>query len=83
MAEIENHALRLLQDIRNAIGAVESRIDLLDKKVDRNHEELKQRIENLRHAAFGESVLGRYAAAEVEERLSVIEGRLSALEQRR
>jgi hypothetical protein len=83
MAEIENHALRLLQDIRNAIGAVESRIDLLDKKVDRNHEELKQRIENLRQAAFGESVLGRYAAAEVEERLSVIEGRLSALEQRR
>ena len=83
MAEIENHALRLLQDIRNAIGAVESRIDLLDKKVNRNHEELKQRIENLRQAAFGESVLGRYAAAEVEERLSVIEGRLSALEQRR
>ena len=83
MAEIENHALRLLQDIRNAIGAVENRIDLLDKKVDRNHEELKQRIENLRQAAFGESVLGRYAAAEVEERLSVIEGRLSALEQRR
>lgn len=83
MAEIENHALRLLQDIRNAIGAVESRIDLLDKKVNRNHEELKQRIENLRQAAFGESVLGRYAAAEVEERLSVIECRLSALEQRR
>jgi hypothetical protein len=31
----------------------------------------------------GESVLGRYAAAEVEERLSAIEKRLAALEQQR
>jgi hypothetical protein len=52
-------------------------------KTDRNHEEVKQRIENLRQAAFGESVLGRYAAAEVEDRLAAIERRLSALEQRR
>ena len=74
MAAPENHTLRLLQEIRGAVGA-------LDSKVDRNHEELKERIESLRQAAFGESVLGRYAAAEVEERLSAIESRLSALEQ--
>jgi chaperonin cofactor prefoldin len=81
MAAPENHTLRLLQDIRGAIGTLDSRVDSLDKKVDRNHEDLKERIENLRQAAFGESVLGRYAAAEVEERLSAIESRLSALEQ--
>jgi hypothetical protein len=81
MAAPENHTLRLLQEIRGAIGVIDDRVDALDKKVDRNHEELKERIESLRQAAFGESVLGRYAAAEVEERLSAIESRLSALEQ--
>jgi hypothetical protein len=83
MAEPESHILRLLREIRGAIGTVDTRVDSFDKKVDRNHEELKQRIENLRQAAFGESVSGRYAAAEVEERLSAIESRLSALEQHR
>src|SRR5258708_15183970 len=48
MAEPENHILRLLREIRGAIGTVDTRVDSLDKKVDRNHEELKQRIENLR-----------------------------------
>lgn len=65
------------------IDLLDNKIDLLDRKGDRNHEELKQRIERLRKAAFGESVLGQYTVAEVEERLDAIEGRLSALEQRR
>ncbi|HWN51114.1 MAG TPA: hypothetical protein VNO18_15060 [Xanthobacteraceae bacterium] len=75
MAAPENHTLRLLQEIRGAVGA-------LDSKVDRNHEELKERIESLRQAAFGESVLGRYATAEFEERISSLEQRISALERR-
>jgi hypothetical protein len=37
----------------------------------------------VRQAAIGESVLGRYAAAEVEERLERIDKRLAALEKRR
>jgi hypothetical protein len=78
MAAPENHTLRLLQEIRGAIGTLDNRVGSLDKKMDRNHEELKERIESLRQAAFGESVLGRYAAAEVEEK-----SRLSALEQHR
>ena len=82
MAEPENHTPRLLREIRGAIGtldtkvdSLDTRIDSLDKKADRNHEELKRRL--------GESVLGRYAAGEVEERFSAIESRLSALEQQR
>ena len=71
------------QEVRKKIDLLDNKIDLLDQKVDRNHEELKQRIERLRKAAFGESVLGQYTVAEVEERLDAIEGRLSALEQRR
>jgi hypothetical protein len=76
MAEPDNHTHRLLREIRGAVSA-------LDLKVDKNHAELTERIENLRQAAFGESVLGRYAAAEVEDRLAAIEKRLSVLEKRK
>jgi polyhydroxyalkanoate synthesis regulator phasin len=40
-------------------------------------------MDSLRQAAFGESVLGRYAAAEVEERLETLEKRVTALEETR
>jgi hypothetical protein len=87
MAEPVNHTLHVLREFREEfrefVAKTDKSFDTLDKKVDRNHAELKERVENLRQAAFGESVLGRYAAAEVEERLSAIESRLSTLEQRR
>jgi hypothetical protein len=71
MAEPVNHTLHVLREFREEFREfaekTDKRFDTLEKKVDRNHEELKQRIENLRQAAFGESFLGRYAAAEVEE----------------
>jgi hypothetical protein len=80
-----NHTLHVLREFREEfrefVAKTDKSFDTLEKKVDRNHDDLKERIENLRQAAFGESVLGRYAAAEVEERLSAIESRLSALEQ--
>lgn len=86
MAEPENHTLHLLREIRAAIAGLESRVegkhDSLEAKMDRNHEELKKRMDSLRQAINGESVLGRYAAAEVEDRLAAIEHRLTALEQR-
>jgi hypothetical protein len=59
MAEPENQTLRVLRDIRNAIKAMDGRIKALDLKVDRNHVDLGTRIDNIRQAAFGESVLGR------------------------
>jgi hypothetical protein len=75
MAEPENHTLRLLREIRVAIGA-------LDNKIDRNQEELQKRIDSIRQAMLGESVLGRYATAEFDERLSALEQRVAALEGR-
>ena len=67
MAEPENHTLRLLQEIRGAISALDGKLDSktasLDHKIDRNHEELQKRIDSLRQAMLGESVLGRYATA--------------------
>ena len=58
-------------------------MESMNNKMDRNHDDLAQRIESLRKAAFGESVLGRYAAAEVEERLDALERRVATLEQDR
>ena len=75
MADPEDHTLRLLREIRAAIGA-------MDNKIDRNQEELQKRIDSLRQAMLGESVLGRYATAEFDERLSTLERRVSALEGR-
>jgi chaperonin cofactor prefoldin len=89
MAEPIDHTLVLLREIRGAVAAVdnkvdalENKVDALENKVDRNHEDVVKRIENLRQAFLGESVLGMYAAAEVEERLKAIENRLTTLEQR-
>jgi polyhydroxyalkanoate synthesis regulator phasin len=76
MAEPENHTLHLLREIRAAIEALSTRME-------QNHSEMTTRMDSLRQAAFGESVLGRYAAAEVEERLETLEKRVSALEESR
>jgi hypothetical protein len=54
MADPVNHTLHVLREFREEFKEFVA-------KTDRNHEELKERIENLRQAAFGESVLGRYA----------------------
>jgi tetrahydromethanopterin S-methyltransferase subunit G len=66
MAEPENLILVHLQEIRAGMKDGFS-------KVDERFDRLERRIENIKQAAFGESVLGRYAAAEVEERLEQIE----------
>ncbi|CAL8977027.1 hypothetical protein RHODGE_RHODGE_00365 [Rhodoplanes serenus] len=82
MTEPENHTLHLLREIREAIGSLDTRVQRLDSKVDHNHADLTERLDRQRQAVVGEGVLGRYAAAEVEDRLAQIERRLSALERR-
>ncbi|MEZ5787017.1 MAG: hypothetical protein R3D62_11255 [Xanthobacteraceae bacterium] len=76
MAEPENHTLHLLREIREQIMR-------LDRKIENNHVEVTERLNGLRMATTGESVLGRYAAAEVDERLDNLERRIAALEARR
>ena len=76
MADPENQALHVLRDIRAAIKA-------LDQKIDRIQIDLSGRLDGVRQGMAGESVLGRYAAAEVDERLDSLEKRVAALEGRR
>jgi chaperonin cofactor prefoldin len=83
MAEPENHTLRPLRDIRAAIKAMDGRFQAMDTKIDRNHQDLTERLDSLKRLAMGESVLGRYATAEFDERLEAIEKRVAALERSR
>jgi tetrahydromethanopterin S-methyltransferase subunit G len=76
VAEPDNLVPVLLRELR---ADMDQRFVQADARFDR----LEKRLENVRQAAIGESVLGRYAAAEVEERLEQIEKRLAALEMRR
>ena len=59
MAEPVNHTLHVLREFREEFrefaAKTDKSFDTLEKKVDRNHEELKQRIENLRQAALGKA----------------------------
>jgi polyhydroxyalkanoate synthesis regulator phasin len=75
MAEPESHTLHLLREIRAELHGFRS-------ETRKDMDDLKARIEGLREFAVGESVLGRYAAANVDERLEALEKRVSALEGR-
>ena len=73
MAEPESMILPLLREIR---AEMNRRFEVTDEKltsgfqsVNERFDRLEKKIESVKQAAFGESVLGRYAAAEVEERL--------------
>jgi chaperonin cofactor prefoldin len=74
--------LPLLREIRAEMQTGFERIDRKLEQHDERFEKLEKRFDNLRQAVYGESVLGRYAAAEVEERLEAIENRLATLETR-
>ena len=80
MTEPESHTLVLLRELRQSIDRLDKKADRLDGKLERGLEDLRSRMDNLRHAVDGESVLGRYAAAEVEERLTALEERVGKLE---
>ena len=76
MKEPENHTLRLLREFRDEFR------DFRAQTTD-NFARTTERIDKLARMMAGDTVLGRYAAAGVEERLTAIEKRLSTLERRR
>jgi len=83
MAEPDNQTLRILRDIRAAIKALDQKTDKRFDSVDKNMAALRSRVDNLRQAMSGESILGHYATAEFDERIESLEKRLKALEGRR
>ncbi len=80
MADPQDMILPLLREIRSEIKDLGRNTDRQFEGVNERLERMEGRLANMREAINGESVLGRYAAAEVEERLEAIEKRLSAIE---
>lgn len=73
MIEPDNHTVRLLREFSDELRAFR-------EETAANFKGMRSRLENLRQAAIGESVLGRYTVAEVEERLDALEKRVASLE---
>ncbi len=80
MAEPENQTLHILREIRTAMKALDRKVSSGFEAVDARFGKLDSRLDNIWQALNGESILGRYAVAEVDERLDAIEKRLSHLE---
>ncbi len=80
MAEPQEMIVPLLREMRAEMHAGFERVDRKLEEHDARFDKLERKFDNLRQSVNGESVLGRYAAAEVEERLEAIEKRLAALE---
>ena len=76
MAEPDNLVLVLLRDMR---AEMNTRFDQADARAER----MEKKLEAVRQAAFGESLMARYTVAEVEERLQAIEKRLERIETER
>jgi len=74
--EPQTMVLSPLREMRGQLEGVNRKLDAHDKRFDA----VDRKLDSLRQAVNGESVPGRYAAAEVEERLDAIEKRLSLLE---
>jgi chaperonin cofactor prefoldin len=87
MAGPNNFILTLQREIRAEMNqrfqgletGMNARFNSVDEQLDR----VDKRIDSVKQAAFGESVLGRYAVAEVEDRLEKMEKRLRTLEEER
>jgi hypothetical protein len=73
MGEPENHTLHVLREISSGLSK-------LSDRVDRNYREHQKRIDSLREALYGESVLGRYTIAAFDTRVSALEKRVSRLQ---
>jgi hypothetical protein len=76
VADSANHTLRLLREFRQEFKQFRKEFDDFRGSTDDHFTELARLF-------AGESVLGRYAAADVENRLQALEKRLAQLERAR
>jgi hypothetical protein len=83
MAEPENHTLRLLREFREEFRQYRSDFAAFRASMEASSSKNDERFEELTKLIAGEMVVGRYAAAGVEKRLDVLEGRVTALEETR
>ena len=73
MSDPDNHTLRLLKKIREEVTQTREEVQKLDHKLEEGLREVTKRIESVKQLAYGESILARYAIADVEPRLFRLE----------
>ncbi|KNY24556.1 hypothetical protein [Methylobacterium sp. ARG-1] len=73
MAEPQDMILPLLREMRTEIREFGQNAAREFTGVNQRLDRIEGRLANMREGINGESVLGRYAAAEVEERLDALE----------
>jgi chaperonin cofactor prefoldin len=87
MVEPDNFIVALLREMRAEMNerfqTLEIRMNGRFDVVDARFESMEKRLESVRQAAFGESLMARYTVAEVEDRLQDIEKRLATIEDSR
>jgi hypothetical protein len=76
MTEPESHTLLLLREFRQEFADYR-------KEFGEFRESTNARFDEITRLFAGESVLGRYAAADVEKRLASLEKRIAAVERRK
>ncbi len=80
MAEPESHTLRLLREFRQEFADYRKEFSEFRRSTNERFDRTDERFDELTRLFAGESVLGRYAAADVDKRLTSVEERLAALE---
>jgi hypothetical protein len=82
VADPQDMIVPLLREMRSDIAASRDDVRAGFATINARLDKLERRFNNLREAVNGESVLGRYAAAMVEERLDARERRMAEIETR-
>ena len=60
MAEPESHSLHLLREIREDIRRVDRKVDMLDRKVEKNIADLQEITDGLMQSVSGELAIREY-----------------------
>jgi hypothetical protein len=75
MAEPVNHTLRVLEEIRRTVHALDAKVAAMDSKIDRNYEKHQKRLDGLQLALQGKSFFDHCAGGEFDKRISALEKR--------
>ncbi len=86
MAEPKDMVIPMLKELRDEMrlgfAAVDRRFDELDQRVNTRFDRIEKRQDAQKDAFAGESILGRYAIKEVDERLAALERDVAELRAR-
>lgn len=82
MAEPKDMVVPLLKEMRAEIAAIRKDVSIVRGEVSDFRDETRSQLKNIRSALAGDTILGRMLAADVEERLDLLEKKVATLESR-